>query len=265
MGIVYLLTNATMPGLVKIGKTTRGGWEERIAELFSTGVPLPFKCEIAVEVDDETAVEGALHEALDKMRVNPRREFFEANPESLKPLFKQLGCEIHADDGSDGVDPESKEAADKFTERKRASLSQVEFLNRLTDELRENHGIHKLRGGRRKAHWDYRSDFDDIWFNAGFHYEGSRVRVRLSIYRRDVEFNRQLFDKLYERQTDMEKALGEDLEWRRHTSRDESMMTAYAPGSLDDSEDELFAARKWLVATTVKFRDVFTPIIEEHI
>ena len=41
-GIVYLLTNPSMPSLVKIGMTTRNEVHVRMGELYSTGVPLPF-------------------------------------------------------------------------------------------------------------------------------------------------------------------------------------------------------------------------------
>lgn len=43
-GLVYLLTNPAMPGIVKIGLTTRGDMNQRLQELFTTGVPVPFDC-----------------------------------------------------------------------------------------------------------------------------------------------------------------------------------------------------------------------------
>ena len=43
-GIVYVLTNPAMPGLVKIGKTSRSSVKGRLRELYSTGVPVPFEC-----------------------------------------------------------------------------------------------------------------------------------------------------------------------------------------------------------------------------
>ena len=51
-GIVYILTNAAMPGLVKIGMTARAEIEARMNELYSTGVPLPFECSYAGRVPD---------------------------------------------------------------------------------------------------------------------------------------------------------------------------------------------------------------------
>jgi hypothetical protein len=42
--IVYVLTNAAMPGLTKIGKTTQEDVKSRLSQLYTTGVPVPFEC-----------------------------------------------------------------------------------------------------------------------------------------------------------------------------------------------------------------------------
>lgn len=49
-GIVYLLTNPVMPGLVKIGMTTQEDIDKRMKELYTTGVPVPFECQFACRV-----------------------------------------------------------------------------------------------------------------------------------------------------------------------------------------------------------------------
>ena len=49
-GIVYLLTNPVMPGLVKIGMTTQQEVDKRMKELYTTGVPVPFECSFACRV-----------------------------------------------------------------------------------------------------------------------------------------------------------------------------------------------------------------------
>ena len=61
--IVYVLTNAAMPGMVTIGMTDRPDVQRRMGELYSTGVPLPFECVIARQIEDREAgdIENALH------------------------------------------------------------------------------------------------------------------------------------------------------------------------------------------------------------
>lgn len=92
-GIVYVLSNPAMPGLVKIGKTTNNDVEDRVAQLFTTAVPAPFVCDKAVKVSNVNEVEQALHKALEKNRYNTSREFFEIESDHLSDLLDELGDE----------------------------------------------------------------------------------------------------------------------------------------------------------------------------
>lgn len=74
-GFVYILTNPSMPGLVKIGKTTRDP-ERRAAELDQTGVPTPFQVEDSVFAPDCGELERHMHKVFDDCRVSAGREFF---------------------------------------------------------------------------------------------------------------------------------------------------------------------------------------------
>ena len=65
-GYVYLLINRSMPGLVKVGRTTRPP-AERLGELSSaTGVPTPFELVFDIFVPDCRSAEQLLHEVLDE-------------------------------------------------------------------------------------------------------------------------------------------------------------------------------------------------------
>ena len=79
-----------MPGIVKIGKTNRNDTQVRMNELYTTGVPLPFECVIAVEVEDnpDGELEKALHTAFSPYRINPSREFFEIDPTQVEAILK---------------------------------------------------------------------------------------------------------------------------------------------------------------------------------
>lgn len=84
---VYILTNPTIPDLVKIGRTKN--LEERLKSLSShSGVPVPFQCFYCCEVTDGSEVEKRLHFGLGDHRVNPKREFFRINPERVKVLLE---------------------------------------------------------------------------------------------------------------------------------------------------------------------------------
>ena len=48
--LVYVLTNEAMPDYIKIGTTTRA-IEDRMRDLYTSGIPVPFECYYAAEVD----------------------------------------------------------------------------------------------------------------------------------------------------------------------------------------------------------------------
>lgn len=74
-GYVYILSNPSMPGIVKIGKTTRSV-EQRCFELYHTGVPTPFEIVKAVLSPNCGELEQLMHTSLNKFRFNNSREFF---------------------------------------------------------------------------------------------------------------------------------------------------------------------------------------------
>ena len=98
-GIVYCLTNPTMSDIVKIGHTMSPTESEdqsklnnRIRALSShTSVPLPFEVHYAVSADDAKEAEDLLHSAFADVRINPRREFFETDPEYVVAAMKLIG------------------------------------------------------------------------------------------------------------------------------------------------------------------------------
>lgn len=89
--IVYVLSNSSMPGILKIGQTTQADVTVRMNQLYTTGVPVPFECVYAIEVDDCKKVESALHIAFGPSRVNPNREFFKIDAEQAIAILKLIG------------------------------------------------------------------------------------------------------------------------------------------------------------------------------
>ena len=93
LSIVYVLSNPAMPGLVKIGRTSHEDANLRLSQLYSTGVPLPFKLEFACKVPNPDEVEAALHEAFGPHRINPKREFFQMEASQAIAILKLLHTE----------------------------------------------------------------------------------------------------------------------------------------------------------------------------
>lgn len=128
-GILYVLTNPLMPGLVKIGCTT-GPVEDRIKALSShTGVSVAFQCHFAARVDDMATKEKTLHQLFSDKRVNPNREFFQVPPEKVV-LAIRMGPFTEVTPGKVDIPKEEERALEKAEEadakrRSRISLEAI--------------------------------------------------------------------------------------------------------------------------------------------
>ena len=135
--IVYALTNPAMPGLVKIGMTDRPDVQRRMADLYTTGVPLPFDCIIAREIQDREAaeIERALHTAFGPNRVNASREFFQVESEQIEVLLQVMpGRDVTPQDATQSAElqQDDREASSKF-KRRQSRTNEMAFLESLND------------------------------------------------------------------------------------------------------------------------------------
>lgn len=85
--IVYVMTNESMPGVVKIGRTT-GSASARADSLRSTGVPSPFHVHYAAYVNNAPRVEKMMHDKFNRHRVDDSREFFRINADTVSEALR---------------------------------------------------------------------------------------------------------------------------------------------------------------------------------
>ena len=93
--LVYLLSNDSIPGWVKIGRTN--SIHRRLKELYNTSVPLPFKVVDSIQTstyEESSLLEESIHSIIDTINPNLRkqseaykREFFKMTPEEGKSIF----------------------------------------------------------------------------------------------------------------------------------------------------------------------------------
>jgi hypothetical protein len=82
-GYLYILSNESMPGIYKVGITSRTV-EERVKELSnSTSIPTPFKIEKCYLVPNCQKAEEIVHKELKQFRISNNREFFKTDLQSL--------------------------------------------------------------------------------------------------------------------------------------------------------------------------------------
>lgn len=126
IGIVYVLTNPAIPNMIKIGMTTTEDVKMRMAQLYTTGVPLPFDCVYAARVQNFEAVEKALHTAFGPDRVNPKREFFEIDPVQAIAIIKLMALEDvtpKVAQEKDEVGEIDREAGEEYARKRRPRFS----------------------------------------------------------------------------------------------------------------------------------------------
>lgn len=102
-GIVYILTNPSLDGWVKIGMSDRNNIEARLAELNRpTNIPLSYRAYAIYEVEKPQEVEKHIHNLFDIIDENlharetlssgriREREFFRISPEKAYAVLKSI-------------------------------------------------------------------------------------------------------------------------------------------------------------------------------
>lgn len=87
-GTVYVLSNPEIPGVVKIGHTTRSP-TERARELSGTSVPGEYKVSYETKVDRPEKVEKEVHRKLSNHRASSG-EFFEVSPRRAAKVIEEV-------------------------------------------------------------------------------------------------------------------------------------------------------------------------------
>lgn len=90
-GYIYVLSNPSMPGIVKVGRTAREV-DSRARELATTGVPTPFKVEHLIPSGDIEGDERRIHAILGTrgLRVRREREFFRVTPDEAVAVVSSV-------------------------------------------------------------------------------------------------------------------------------------------------------------------------------
>jgi len=88
---VYVLSNPTMPGLLKIGSTGKDPNQRAKQISRGTGIPLEFEVEYAYRCFNAVKLERELHKYFKPQRINNQKEFFRMSLNSVKEGINILG------------------------------------------------------------------------------------------------------------------------------------------------------------------------------
>jgi hypothetical protein len=125
-GYVYILTNDSMPGLVKVGRTTRPV-DVRAAELWQTGVPSRFEVYWSFATPDCVQLEAYVHADMRRHRLTKSREFFSVEPEFATERAR-FWAHVQAQDWME-------ESFEEFTAVHASDAAASYAVQRLADEL----------------------------------------------------------------------------------------------------------------------------------
>ncbi len=115
--IIYVLTNPSMPNLVKIGRTS-SSVEQRMRELDNTTAPLPFKYFFAGKVENGIEVEKKIHIIFGDQRVRKNREFFRVDPNRVRTAIELVLIEDVTPKRDLSGTEEDLQAVDDFIDRR---------------------------------------------------------------------------------------------------------------------------------------------------
>lgn len=88
---IYVLSNPSMPATVLIGYSRKENISGEIAELYTSSVPEPFKCELAVSVENAREVLALIHSIFSNARISPDRDFFKVSGDQVLAVLKLAG------------------------------------------------------------------------------------------------------------------------------------------------------------------------------
>jgi hypothetical protein len=134
---LYILSNPSMPGLLKVGWTSDFPETRRLQELFTTGVPEPFRLEFCLEVVNGLGAEKKAHKALEMYRYRANREFFKIDVGNAVRLVLASMNEFKI------VKQENKkeilEVEDKILKKKQTEIIATIFS--LKEKIKKDEGI----------------------------------------------------------------------------------------------------------------------------
>jgi hypothetical protein len=115
-GYIYCFSNASMPGILKVGMTERTP-EVRLREANASDTwrpPTPYKIDFAKKVSNPCQKEKTLHTLLEQYtdRIHPRREFFSVSKEEVQKFFDLMDGEMWVET-SEQDDAEEEEEEEK--------------------------------------------------------------------------------------------------------------------------------------------------------
>ena len=135
------------------------------------------------------------------------------------------------------------------------------YFQGLIDELREQHGFTGARVGQGTNNHYFSSGMRGIYYEAKFA-RNHKVYAGLCIDSEDYAENKNFFDVLKERASEITVQFDHPLKWERKDETRYSVIRLIRDGDINADESELAAIKEWHIAYLLKLKAVFTPEIQ---
>ncbi len=132
------------------------------------------------------------------------------------------------------------------------------YFQALIDELRTKYKFTGAKVGQPQNWYSFSSGVGGIIFSNSFS-QGGKIRAEFYIDLYDKEQNKQLFDRLHEHQSEVEKEFGESLSWERLDERRACRIAVYREGTIESSAAILDELRRWSIENLLKLKQLLLP------
>jgi hypothetical protein len=120
--IVYVLFNASMPTLSRVGVLGEETPAELMARIYTENIPLPYACVYAATVKDAAQAEAAVYERFAERKLGRYGDFDGVTPdrlvEVLRPYEVDDVTERFSADFDSELDDDAKDARARFTAKR---------------------------------------------------------------------------------------------------------------------------------------------------
>ena len=135
------------------------------------------------------------------------------------------------------------------------------YFQGLIDELREQHGFTARRSAQSENYHYFSSGVSGFYYEVKFARD-RKVYVGLYIDFQDKAKNKNFFDVLKERESEINAQFDIPLNWERRDETRYSAVRLIRDGDINADERELVAIKEWHIAYLLKLKVVFAPEIE---
>ncbi len=216
-GYVYILTNPSFKeDWVKIGKSSRPV-DVRSKELDNTAVPLPFEVYATLKTSKYSEVEKVVHQTIDSLtdlRIRQNREFFNITPSEALNILKRLASMLDDAEITEYVKDRAPSISEKNVKIQPRHEKRKSFWTEFIQYCKDNDGL-----------FSKNSPTGDNWIGHGIGvpygismsavigYDFARIEIYFNSGKQDT--NKEVFDYLYSRKSEIEAEYGQPLIWER--------------------------------------------------